>query len=372
MGTWVPVDLSGATVAVIGRLDCMPRARIAQEMARRGGGMTERRSAARWLIVGYGAHHRLADGSLLRVLRTARARGLGCLSEQGFLRALGMSPPPRMSSLGIDEIARHARLDHETILLLTVFDVLEDQDGRYEFRDLVAAREVERLIKEGTPLPRIIAAVIALQRRLGDGRVLAQTRLVRLSDGELARQVGEYLAEADGQLRLALDDGGNPSLDRLFDAAAIAEERRLWREAEAVYRHILRISPRRAIAWFNLANVLHAMGRPGEGQTCLRRAVALDPGLVEAWYNLAHSLEATGERDAARLCLERAIAGDAAYADALYSLARSWLRAGHPEKAAPLYERYLSLDKASAWAERARRALQLCRLMLQAAPHPET
>jgi tetratricopeptide (TPR) repeat protein len=361
------MDLSGAHVAVIGRLGAMPRARIAAAMTRRGAVLTQGLTKAQGLVVGHHAHRRLPP--VLAALAAADRRGLWCSSERRLLRALGLAPPlpslPR--ALGLEDLARHSGLDREAVRLLALFDVIDDQDGAFEFRDLVALRQVKRLLDGGSTLGDVIAASAAARPEASGGNGLARARLLPLGDGALGRSVGDYLAEIDGQIRLPLDDGGNPSLHQLFAAAASAEDEERWGEAEATYRRLLALSPRDGVAHFNLANVLAAQGRQREAEDCLRRAVALEPGLAEAWYNLAHLLESKDDAAAARRCLERALDIDRSFADAIYNLARLRLKAGEPAAAAPLFERYLALDPSSRWAARARQWLRLCQIMQQGA-----
>lgn len=356
------MDVAGATIAVIGRLGCMPRWRLAGELARHGGSLTHRVANAQGLVIGHGAHTRL--GPLAVTLDNAERRGLWCLSEGRLLRELGLAGPLRSlrRSLGLDDLTRHSGLDRNALRLLAVFDIIEDQDGAFEFRDLVAARQVQRLIDSGLSLADIIGALMANQRRGRGDNFLARARLTLLADGELARAVGDYVAEMDGQLRLPLDDGDNPSIDLLFERAALAEEDQLTHEAEELYRRIIGIMPRDSVAHFNLANLLSAQQRVDEAEKYLERAIALDPGFAEAWYNLAHLLEAREDVAAARQCLERAVEIDDRFADAIYNLARLQLIAGERMLAAPLYERYLTLDPSSRWATRARQSLLLCRL----------
>jgi len=365
------MELSGVTVATLGRPSCLPIERIADEIARRGGALTRRLTQADGVVVGYGARVRLA--TLETTLDAIQRRGQWCLSERGLLRALGLvggTESDDSRRMGQDELLRHAGLARGALRLLVLFDVIDGDAESFAFRDLVAARQVRRLIEGGVGLGEIIdAVVVSRQRRPGDP-ILAHLRLSLSSDGELVRIFGSHIAESDGQFRLPLDDAGNPSLDALFEQGAAAEGLCRWREAEAIYRRILAIAPRDGIAAFNLGNALREQGRPGDAASCFERAVAHDPGLVEAWFNLAHLREGEGRPAAARHCLERALEANRRFADAMYNLARLWLHAGEPALAMPLYERYLTLDPASTWARTARLALRLCRINRSAAAMP--
>lgn len=364
------MDLAGGTIAVIGRLGAAPRWRVAGELARRGGKLSYRLVQAQGLVVGWGACARLS--ALHAALGEAERRGLWCVSEGRLLRTLGLAEPPAplVQPLSAADLARHSGLDPAVIRLLALFDLVDEQEGVHAFRDLVVGRQVQRLMAEGAALADIIGAALMTRRRGQEGNLLAHARLALLEDGVLVRAVGDYVAELDGQLRLPLDDGGNPGIDLLYEAAAAAEEEERWREAAALYRRLMAITPRDAVAPFNLANALAAEGDAAAAERCLERAVALDPAFAEAWYNLAHLREGSGDAAGARHCLERAVAADPRFPDALYNLARLCLAAGEPLLAAPLYERYLALDRVSPWAERAMRSLRLCRLLQGAAGEP--
>ena len=365
------MELAGATVAVIGRLCRLPRWRLAGEVARRGGILTYRAANAHGLIVGYGAYARLP--ALRSALGEAERAGRWSLSERQAMRLLGLAAGPAADSaeaMTAEELMQHSGLDRDALRLLALFDIIDEQAKGFAFRDLVAARQVRRLMAGGAALADIIGAFIAAQRHMPGDDLFSEARLTLLADGELARAIGDYVAEIDGQLRLPIDDGGNPSIDMLFERAGIAEEDQRWLEAEALYRRITAIAPRDAVARFNLANVLSAQGRDAAARESLRCAVALDPGFAEAWYNLAHLEEARRDVAAARSCLERAVAADGRYADAIYNLARLLLMAGEPASAAPLYERYLLLDPSSRWAMRARRSLALCQMLARLPADP--
>jgi tetratricopeptide (TPR) repeat protein len=359
------MDLSGVTIATIGRLRLLPRWRLAAELARRGGALTNRLSKAQGLVIGYGAASRLE--SVVAALAEAERRGLWQTSEHRLRRALGLVEAPAAATRTLDAntLVRKSGLGADAVRLLELFDILGGDDGGFDFQDLVAARQAHRLLSGGASLSAVIGAVLTARER-GIDNPLVRSQLHLSADGALALSVGGYLAELDGQMRLPLGDAGNPSLDLLYDDAARAEEEMRWPEAEAIYHRIISIAPRDAVAHFNLGNVLGATGDAGRAIKALARAVALNPRFAEAWYNLAHLHERRDDAQQARQCLERAVAADGRFADAIYNLARLYLSAEEADLAAPLFERYLVLDASSSWAERARQGLQLCRLLQQA------
>lgn len=360
------MDLTGAAVGVVGRFDRVPRTRLSNEIERRGGKITRRLGSASGLVIGHGAYSRIDGGPLDAMLHLARERGCWCLSERSFLRRLGLIPPAAgiHRTLSLAELAHRSESSEETLRLLALFDIIEDHEARFEFRDLLVARNVQWLLDAGVKLARIVAAALAVQRQAADPRILASGRLVKRPDGALAFQVGRHLADGDGQLHLPLDHHDHPTAEQLFALAEEAEDDERWADAEALYRRLLLLDPRDVVSRFNLSNTLREQGRTVEAERLLREVITLDPGFAEAWYNLALLVEdGEGGRSAAQCYLERAIAIDASYADAIYNLARLRLLEGAPTAAAALYERYLAFDRTSRYAARARRVLSLCRLV---------
>ncbi|MBF0294198.1 MAG: glycosyltransferase family protein [Magnetococcales bacterium] len=81
--------------------------------------------------------------------------------------------------------------------------------------------------------------------------------------------------------------------DILKEAVTLHDAGRL-REAETLYRKILRITPRQpahAIVWYNLGTLLASQERSREAETALRAAIDLQPALVEAHNNLGILLQ---------------------------------------------------------------------------------
>src|SRR5690348_13347486 len=138
------MDLSGVTVATVGRLRLLPRWRLAAELARRGGALTNRLSKAQGLVIGYGAASRL--DSVAAALAEAERRGLWQTSEQRIRRALGLVEAPARATrtLDADALARQSGLAADAVRLLELFDIFGEDDGGFDFQDLVAARQARR------------------------------------------------------------------------------------------------------------------------------------------------------------------------------------------------------------------------------------
>jgi tetratricopeptide (TPR) repeat protein len=249
------------------------------------------------------------------------------------------------------------------VRILMLYDVLQPCDGACSFRDLIAAREVARLLGEGLALAEIVRSAERLARagQGGEDHPLARLKLVRDERGRLARRIGDAYAELDGQIRLSLPRADNPSVDEVFDAAEEAEQAGDLATAATLYRRSVGMDPRDPIAPFNLANVLREQGQAGAAKLFLELALARDPEFADAWYNLALLKEEAGDKQAAQRCLERAIAADPDYADPVYNLAKLQFELGRFAEASRMWQRYLTLDPDSEWSRRARSGLRLCR-----------
>ena len=366
------MDLAGKTVVFLGPLRRSTWNDAARSVAQAGGtvrrGLSRRADIA---VVGHGAHVLLDDGRLTGRIAAAEAVHAEVLGEDDWLRRLGLLPAlaPAERTLSLQQIAAQAGLGGDHVRMLALFGLLQpDAGGNCGFRDLVAAREVARLLAEGTGIGEVVAATLSLRPDelvpLPDR--LARVRLARGADGAVVQRIGNATADLDGQLRLPLDHGGNAPLEDLFEQAFMAEEDGDLLAAESLYRRCLDADRNDPTAAYNLANVLRERGKPREARLCYERALSMDRGFVEARYNLAHILEGFGDIRAARRQLLLAVEADPAYPDALFNLAGVHYREGDLDSAIACWERYLKLDAAGEWAERARQSLALCRMERQA------
>jgi tetratricopeptide (TPR) repeat protein len=359
------IDLAGRTVTIVGRLASLSNRTAAAAIERHGGTVRRGLSPLTTLVaVGRHAAAQLASGRLQARLARADEIGARCLSEAMLLRALDLLPPaaPVGAALRLDELPEKVGLDPEVVRLLALFDVIQPRQDVLGFRDLVAAREIARLLKEGLRLAEIIQGAVEVSgpKCAAGDHPLARLKLVCDDRGQLARRIGERFAELDGQLRLPLPNPGNPSVDEVFEAAEDAEQAGDLATAETRYRRCVGLDRSDPIAPFNLANVLREQGRLSEAKSYLQLAIAVDPTFADAWYNLALLLDGDGQKALARAYLERASAADPDYADPLYKLAQLHFEAGELEQASRLWRRYLILDPDSEWSRRARNGLALC------------
>jgi Tetratricopeptide repeat len=359
------IELAGKIVSIIGRFARVPNAQVVKEVERRGA-IVRRGLPQRTALVALGRRSlaQLADGRLEAKLVRAEQIGARCLSENGLLRILDLlpgAPAAGAGAIGLHELPARTGLDPALVRLLVLYDVVQPCGDQCTFRDLIAAREVARLLGEGLALADVLRSAERLGRSdEGDSHPLARLKLVCDASGRLARRIGDAFAELDGQLRLALPHADNPSVDEVFDAAEEAEQAGDLRTAATLYRCCVSMDRCDPIAPFNLANVLREQGHYGQAKLFFELALAIDPEFADAWYNLALLKAAAGDKQHARRCLERAIAADPDYADPVYNLAKLQFELGCFAEASRLWQRYLALDPDSEWSRRARSGLRLC------------
>lgn len=361
--------LNRKTVTLIGRLGSMTQKAAAEAVSAKGGrvsrGVTRRTKIA---VIGHGAYTLMDSGVLDARLDQARHVGATCLSENAFLRKLGRGPALADIERAItpDLMARQTGLDQATIATLMLFDVIETDNDMSGFRDLVAAREIARLLKEGASLADIVASVYAMRRRDPE-KSLSEVKLTHSAADGIVQQIGDARADLDGQMQLPMPGAAaNPSVDELFEAAEIAEEDGDYAEAESAYLRCLDLDRNDAVIAFNLGNVEREQGKLREARFFFQHALSSDPNYVEALYNLADVLDKEGKRDEAKQHLAAAVKKDKNYADAVFNLAQFHFRDSEYDEAIAGYERYLTLDDASDWSKIARQTLLLCRQMTAA------
>ncbi len=351
----------GRTFGLVGGLAAFPRRLATREVQAQGGDL-QRGVSRRTTHLVFG--RKLLDRSDARkiesLFRQETGKGRTLLSENGFLRALGLLDEPATSTLSRRSILDQSQLAGEAFDLLALFDAFEHDAEPFSFRDLILARKYAGLIASGATWSTIAKSV----RRSGSVASLTALSLhAERADAIYARSA-EGLAELDGQVLLPLARGADEDLDDLFAEAEEAEEQDRHADAADLYRRCIALDPTDATAFFNRGNCLAAAGRPEEARTCYLEALKRDPQFVEAWFNLAALYSRQRETGAARRCLEAAIARDGDFADAIFNLASLEYDAGRLDEARRWWSRYLDLDDASEWGQKARRGLQLVDLQL--------
>lgn len=347
--------IAGQTFGIVGALAAFPLRLAAREVDRQGGhlrrGVTRRTSH---LVFGRGLLANLSEAEIEARFDTETSHGRCFLSENGFLRLLGLMTSPVTSALTRQALIDQSRLSPRSFDFLSLFDAFEHDAEPYSFRDLILARKYAGLIASGAPWS-------AIARSVYRSRSVASLTALSLhhegSDTIYVRDA-EGLSELDGQLLFDLGTPDDAELEELFSRAEAAEVDGLYDEAAAFYQRCLAIDPTDSVAAFNRANCLKASGRLLEAAHDYARALKHDPSFVEAWFNLAGLMGDRGRVDAARRHLQKAIELDGDYADAIFNLAKLEFDVGNLSEARRRWARYLELDNDSEWARTAARGVQ--------------
>jgi len=121
---------------------------------------------------------------------------------------------------------------------------------------------------------------------------------------------------------------------------------RLYPEADADLRRVLRLYPSHAPAHLELGRLLWRKGLAAEAATHFRRSLEFQPDNARTCYYLGDALNQSGDVPGARVALERAVQLDPHDAKAYHLLGRVFDRLGHPEQAREMYQRSRELADA--------------------------
>lgn len=352
----------GKAYGLIGTLAAFPR-RIARRAVERQGGDFHDRISRRTTTVVF-ARSLLTRWDEARIearFDQETSAGREILSENGFLRRLGVRQAPGSATLSRQSLFDGAGMPSRVFDMLALFDAFEHDAEPFTFRDLILAKKYVMLLAGGTTWSTIAKSVqrspsvasltsIALHAE-GDDRVYAR------------HQAG--LSELDGQVLLPLSRPDAVELVELFALAEQAEEDGQYAEAAAIYREYLANEPGNAVAHFNRGNCLRSAGETTDATHSYLAAIKRDPKFVDAWFNLAEINVSQGKIDAARRNLRQAIALDQQYADAIFNLASLEYDAGNLIEARQWWSRYLELDRDSEWGRTAARGVQFVDLQMK-------
>lgn len=363
--------IPGAVFGTIGALAAFPLRLAAREVERRHGqlrrGVTRRSSHVvfgRTLLAKAGMA-KAGDAEIERRISAERAAGRVLISENGFLRLLGLMKAPEASSLSRQSLIDQSKLSGTDLDLLSLFDAFEHDSEPYSFRDLILARKYAGLVAGGASWGAIARSVHR------SGPVASLTAKSLNVGSQHGRPDAIYLeggqSELDGQLLFDLGSAsaaGDDTLEDLFTEAESAEEEGRHDDAAALYQRCMAIDPSDSIAAFNRANCLRGAGRVADAAHDYARAIKLDPAFVEAWFNLAGLMSDEGKIASARRHLQKAITLDKSYADPVFNLARLEFDAGNLAEARRNWVRYLELDADSEWARTAQKGIQFVDLQM--------
>ena len=357
------MDVGGRTVALYGRFSPRVRERFKRAIeARAGHVLRDLTRRGDLLVVGANASALIDSGALPARLGAARSRGIPVFGEQAFSNALAGKDRTDAATLPLSTALAQTGLTPDDADILAAFDLVVVEGAACRFADAGVIRQAAELVGRGLTRGQTVRTLQSARDLAPKGR----HRITVTPSGEAALEwEGGGLTTLGGQALLPLEED-HPSLDDLFDLAAIAEAEGDLDEAARLYDQCARADRGDAIAPYNLANIHLAQGGHDEAVLGYRRALARDPDLTEARYNLARALELMDRSDEARAELGRALDADPTYADAVFNLAGLTMKAGEIGAAKSLYERFLTLDPPADWAATARKAITYCSAQLSA------
>ena len=355
------MTLAGKTFGIVGALAAFPRRLAAREVERHHGqlrrGVTRRTDH---VVFGRTLLEKASEAEIEARFDAEAKAGRRPMSENGFLRLLGLTRAPEAPAMTGQALMEQSRLSPRVFALLSLFDAFEHDTEPYSFRDLILSKKYAGLMAGGSSWGAIARSIHR------SGQVASLTALSLHAGGRDAiyASLGEGLGELDGQLLLPIQPSEDEDPEEFFALAETAEAEERFTEAAALYHRCLAVDPGDSVAAFNRANCLRAAGMLDEAAHSYVRALKLDPGLVEAWFNHAGLLADRGRADAARLNLQKAVALDGDFADAIYNLAKLEYEAGKLHEARRWWVRYLELDRHSEWARIAARGVRYADLHL--------
>jgi tetratricopeptide (TPR) repeat protein len=346
------VKIAGATFGIVGALAAFPRRLAAREVERQGGHL--RRGSHRGtthIVFGRTLASRRPEDEI--VARVDGFAGRSLLSENGFLRALGMMTPVGGAELPRKAVIAQSGLRERDFDLLALFDAFEREAEPFSFRDLILSKKYAGLIAGGATWSAVVRSI----HQAGPVASLTALSLHKGKPNIVARR-GESFHELDGQHLLPLAEPANGDPDLLFALAEEAEAEERFADAALLYGRCLALDPSDSVAAYNRGNCLGKAERPAEAAAAYMEAIKRDPGFTEAWFNYATLLTHERKADVARVHFRKAIALDGEYPDPVYNLAALELDAGNLDEARRLFVRYLELDPSSDWSARAAKGIK--------------
>ena len=344
---------SDTTIGIVGALSAFPRRLAARALQSKGSrlrrGNTRHTST---IVLGRTLLDKFSDTEIEGKVARLRETEASLLSENGFLRLLGLLAAPEQSNLSRQSLLDQSKLDAQAFDLLVLFDAFEHHAEPFSFRDLILSRKYAGLLASGATWGAIARSV----HRSGPVQSLTALSLHPGGPRRIQALIGDQPAELDGQRILPLTPVEDES-EQYFELAEDAEANGLFAEAAVLYGHCLAIDPNDSVAAYNRANCLKAAHDVSEAAAAYMLAIKRDPDFVEAWFNYAGLLREEGKIALAREHLRRAIEIDPDYADAVYNLATLEYDAADLVEARRWWVRYLELDQESEWARTAARGI---------------
>jgi len=232
---------------------------------------------------------------------------------------------------------------------------------RFSFRDVVLLRTAQELRAARIPTRQLLRALRRLHKALPHAVPAGALRIQAVGDRVAVRWGGTQWDAESGQLLmdfsaaaapaaasvLALDGRSRrrppsaapePPTSAADDAAALYAQAEALEEpdpaaAERLYWRVVRLAPRHADAYANLAFLLCEAGRFAEALAVCAQGAACCPVAPLIQYNRAVALEALGRVDDAIAGYQASLALDASLADAHQNLALLYERRGDKQRA---------------------------------------
>jgi protein O-GlcNAc transferase len=135
----------------------------------------------------------------------------------------------------------------------------------------------------------------------------------------------------------------NEPTQRMLEEAIAAQVRGAFEDAKRLYRRVLKIHSRNAIAWGNLAIIAAQEGNVAEAEKLFRVALDGNPGYAQGYNNFGHLLAQQGRIDEALAAFRRALELEPDYAAAHFNLGNALKQQGKSEEALAAYRRTVKL-----------------------------
>ena len=378
--------LTGKEVALTGRLFSLTRPEAADRIRGSGGiYVPEPGPGTGMLVAGNALGHLTADGRISRNLTLFRSLRKGgapikLVEEPEFLGMLGSEREPEDFSrlYTAEQVSRIVEVPLAVVRAWVRRGLLEPARmahrlAWFEFGDIVTARNLSRLTSAGVPASQIHRSLLEIASWLPDGqRVLGRLEAwaaglrLRLPDGSWVEPSGQRLmdfhdgretprggggARGGGARGGGAPDGGAPDggarvvdfpvqpgpwpggeESSWFSRAVDAEEAGDLAAATLLYEQALGSSPEPEV-FFNLGNVLYALGREANAAERYLQAIEADHAFAEAWNNLGNALVAIGRLDEGIRAYETALSLEPEYPEPHCNLATVLDRVGQPARA---------------------------------------
>jgi tetratricopeptide (TPR) repeat protein len=377
------LPLAGKHVAFTGRLASLTRSEAAALVKKHGGVFVPRVTRqTTLLVVGQEGWPLQKDGSLSRKLVLAhrmQAAGLGIaiLPEADLLRLLGLEGirDGVHGRFTLAELGRLLKVPRDRLRAWMRAGLVAPVDtvhgvAYFDFQQVTGVRSLWDMARAGVTLERLRRSLDKLQRWLPGFLGEQPLHLLERNGRLLVRLQQGQLVEPSGQLQLDFDAGNDaeaaalaaappPCADEWFERGCALEQAGELAEAVHAYREGLYLGGPDPIICFNLGNVLYQSGQLGQAAERFRQAIELDHAFTEAWNNLGNALLDLDSTDEAIAAFQRAVELSPDYGDAHYNLADALQQVERFSEARIHWKAFLRVNPAGAWADYARRCLEV-------------